>query len=111
MFAQLGVITRATFFEIVAGAERYLIINPYKNKKSKKQPLWIYVTVKLDDGKMSAEKEKIYSYLIYNHDILSKMAGKTEPISGKISWIWTCVKFLENLLLLKQSTDIFNDVK
>ena len=39
---------------------------------------------------MSAEKEKLSSYLIYSHDILSKMAGKTEPISGKISWMNLC---------------------
>ena len=54
---------------------------------------------------MSIKKEKFSSYLIYNIVSSSKMNEKTEPFSGKISWIWTCSQisrkfsYLENLLL------------
>ena len=52
-----------------------------KNKESKKQPLQIYLSVKLADGRISIKKEEISSYLVYNIATLGKMAGKTEPFS------------------------------
>ena len=54
---------------------------------------------------MSIKEEKTSLYLIYNIVSLSKMVGKTESFSGKISWIWTCSQisrkfgYWENLLL------------
>ena len=42
---------------------------------------------------MSMKNKKISSYQIYNIVSLSKMAGKTEPFSGKL---WT---YLENLVI------------
>ena len=86
--AQLRVIarTRKRFVEIVAVAERCLIINSCKKiKELKKLPLRIYLAVKLTDGRMSIKKEKFSLYLIYNIVSSSKMSGKTEPFSGKIS--------------------------
>ena len=52
---------------------------------------------------MSIKKEKLSSTEL-NIASLSKMAGKTESFSGKISWIWTCgqisrkFSYWENLL-------------
>ena len=57
-----------------------------QKKESQKWSIRTYLPVKLADGRMSTEKEKLSSYLICNIVHLSKMAGKTEPISGKISW-------------------------
>ena len=51
------------------------------------------------------KQKKISSYLLYNIVSLSKVAGKTESFSGKISWTWTCgqrsrkFSYWENLLL------------
>ena len=45
----------------------------------------MYFSIKLADRKMTIKKENISSHLIYNIVNLSKMAGKTEPFSGKIS--------------------------
>ena len=83
VFAQLAVIPRIRnrFVEIVAVAEHYFIIAHVTDKKSKKQPFWIRLPVKLPDGIMSAKKGKICSYLNYNTISLGKMAGKTEPFS------------------------------
>ena len=62
-FTQLGVIsrTRNKFFEIVAVAERDLVITHVKSKESKKQLFLIYLLVKLANGRMSIKKEKISS--------------------------------------------------
>ena len=81
---QLGVIprTRNKFVEIVAVAERYLIITHVKNKESKKQPfrIWLPVII-LADEKISIKKEEISSYLVYNIVSLGKMAGEAETFS------------------------------
>ena len=75
-FAELGVITRTSnkFLEVVAVAEGYLIITHVKNKEIKKQPLRIYLSIKLAIGKMSIEQKSISSHLIYHIDCVSKMA-------------------------------------
>ena len=64
-FAQLGVITRTRnkFAEIAAVSECYLIVN--SRKRNKNIPLRIYFPVKPADGRMSMQKEKISSYLIF----------------------------------------------
>ena len=55
---------------------------------------------------MSVKKEKVSSYLICIVS-LSRMTGKTESFSGKISWIWSCshisrkFSYWENLLLFR----------
>ena len=103
VFVELWVITRTgnTFVEIVAVSGRYLIINsgikeaPVPNMPSRKISWW----------KNANKKEKKFFYLIYNIVGLSKMAGKTEFLSGKISWIWSYSQtsrrfsYWENLLL------------
>ena len=117
VFAQLGVITKARnkFVKIVAASERYWIINSVikeaavPNLPSRRISWW----------KMSIKKEKLSSYLSYNIVSLSKMAGKTEFFSGKISWIWTFSQisrkfgYWENLLLFwmmlkKASAHLYN---
>ena len=71
-----------------------------------KQLFRICLPVKLADRRTSIKKEKVSSYIVYNFSSFSKMAGKTESFSGKISWIWTCSQISrkfshwENLLLL-----------
>ena len=76
--------SRNQFLEIVAVGERYLIINDAQNKESKRQPFRIHSPVKLVDGRMSIDLEKISSTLIYNIFSLSKMTGKIEPLPLKI---------------------------
>ena len=77
-FARLGIIpkTRNKFVETVAVAERYLIITHVKYKESKKQPMRIYLPVKLADGRISIRKEETSSDLVYNTASLGKMAPK-----------------------------------
>ena len=54
---------------------------------------------------MKIKKEENSSYPIYDMISLSKIVGKTQPLSWKISWIWTCCQIFgkfghwENLLL------------
>ena len=50
-----------------------------------KQLFRICLPVKLADRRTSIKKEKVSSYIVYNFDSFSKMAGKTESFSGKIS--------------------------
>ena len=77
-FARLGIIpkTRNKFVERVALAERYLIITHVKYKESEKQPMRVYLPVKLADGRISIRKEETSSYLVYNIASLDKMARK-----------------------------------
>ena len=88
VFELLGVIRRTNkkIVEIVSASEFYLIINPLKkNKESKKQLFRLYLPVKLAEGKMSMKKEKNSSNIIYITISFSKIAGKRELFSGKIS--------------------------
>ena len=62
-----------------------MIITHVRSKESKKQLLRMYFSIKLADRKMTIKKENISSSLIYNIVNFSKMAGKAEPFSGKIS--------------------------
>ena len=75
VFPQLEIIprTRNKFVEIVAVAERYLIITHVKNKESKQLPFRICLHVKLAEGRIS-KKGRISLYLIYNIVSLGKMA-------------------------------------
>ena len=62
-----------------------MIITHVRSKESKKQLLRMYFSIKLADRKMTIKKENISLSLIYNIVNLSKIAGKAEPFSGKIS--------------------------
>ena len=86
--AKLGVITRTRnmFVEIAAASERYLIIN----SGIKERAVWNMPSRKIRLWKKVNKKGKNSLQLIYNIVSFSKMAGKTESFSGKISWIWTC---------------------
>ena len=64
------------FVEIIVALECYLIM---------KQLFRICLPVKLADRRTSIKKEKVSSYIVYNFNSFSKMAGKTESFSGKIS--------------------------
>ena len=64
-----------------------MIITHVKSKESKKQLLRMFFSIKLADRKMTIKKENISSSLIYDTVNLSKMAGKAEPFSRKISYI------------------------
>ena len=54
-----------------------------------KQPFQICFSIKLADGRMSIKKKRVSSHLIYNILSLSKIAGETKSLSGKVSWTWT----------------------
>ena len=81
--AKLGVITRTRnmFVEIVAASERYLIIN----SGIKERAVWNMPSRIIRLWKKVNKKGKNSLQLIYNIVSFSKMVGKTESFSGKIS--------------------------
>ena len=100
VFAQLGVITRTRnkFVEIVVASEWYLIIN----SGIKEAAVRTMTSRKISWWKNIHKKGKNYSYLTYNIVSLSKITGKTESFSRKVSWICELVvKYLENLVIEK----------
>ena len=62
VLAQLGVIPRIMnkFAEIIAVVERSFVIAHVKNKEWKKHPFWLWLPVKVADGRMSIKKGKNY---------------------------------------------------
>ena len=62
VFPQLEIIprTRNKFVEIVAVAERYLIITHVKNKESKQLPFRICLHVKLAEGRISKKRQNFF---------------------------------------------------
>ena len=87
VFAQLGCITRTRnkFVETVAALECYWIIISGVNQAAVSDMLFH----KISWWKNVNKKEKSFFNLIYNIVSLSKIAGKTKSLSGKVSWTWT----------------------
>ena len=113
VFAQLKVIprTRNKFVEIVAVAERYLIITHVKkNKESRKQPFWICFSVMLyiiylSWWKNISKKRKKFFVPSLQFCQFGQDGWKSRSFFMKISWKWTCSQifrkfsYCENLWL------------
>ena len=105
VFAQVGVIpkTRNNSVEIVAVAERYLVITHVQNKESKKQIL----SCKTSWWKNVNKKVKIFFVFNWQYCQFGKDDWKNRNCFMKISWIWTWSQifrkfsFWENLLLFE----------
>ena len=100
---------------IVAAGECFLIMIHVINKESKKQPLWIYLLVKLADGKMLIKKWKsspqIFTYSKPTIEILKKNCSKlTIRTPGRLStfyWLWKSNCLLRFRVVVPKKTFFF----
>ena len=97
VFAQLKVIpkTRNKFVENVDVTDRYLIITHVKNKRSKKQPLRICLSVipyiiYLSWWKNISKKRKKLFVPSLQYCQFGQDGWKSRTFFMKISWRWTC---------------------
>ena len=93
VFVQLGVIprTRNKFVEIVAVAERYLIITHFKNKESKKQPfrIWLPVIIFISWWKNINKKWRNFFVPSLQYCQFGQDGWRSRNFFMKISWGWT----------------------